>query len=316
MKIVKLTFNYDWPIFRQTPNFSGIWGDYKFIIDDNLIECDFWIIYGDYNLKADEVLCNKKNIIFISGEGYDTSPKYSKHFLNQFGLIITSQEEIKLNNVLKTHNANPWFINKTYDELKEIEPLEKTKLISIVSSNKVVTEGHKKRVMFVNELKKHFGDTLDVFGRGIKDFDDKWNVVAPYKYSIAIENDFCNDYVTEKYFDCLYSNTLQFYYGCPNLEKYVDSKTFVRININNIKEAISIIEKTIKNDEYEKKKNIINIEKIKSLDRDQFFPFMTTILSKMNNDLSKDKITLINDVFFEPKSLKTRISNKLKRFIK
>ena len=66
-------------------------------------------------------------------------------------------------------------------------------------------------------LKKHFGDQIDLFGRGLNDFEDKWDVLANYKYTVAIENDFCDDWVTEKYFDCILSNTLPFYYGCPNL---------------------------------------------------------------------------------------------------
>ena len=89
MIIVKLTFNYDFPIFRQTENFSKVWGNYKFVIDENLKECDFWIVYTDYNLKAEKVKCAPENIIFIPGECYHTSPKFNQNFLNQFGLIIT-----------------------------------------------------------------------------------------------------------------------------------------------------------------------------------------------------------------------------------
>lgn len=54
MKITQITYNYDWPLFRQTPNFSQIWGNYKFVIDNELKECDFWIIYSDYNLTNEK----------------------------------------------------------------------------------------------------------------------------------------------------------------------------------------------------------------------------------------------------------------------
>ena len=158
MKIVKLTFNYDWPLFRQTPNFSQIWGNFKFIIDDNLKECDFWIIYTDYKFVEETVKCNSKNIIFIPGECYNTSPKFTQKFLDQFGVIITVQREISHKNIIYSHNANPWFISKSFDELNILKTPNKTKLISVISSNKIITKGHKKRLDFVEKLKKHFGE--------------------------------------------------------------------------------------------------------------------------------------------------------------
>ncbi|WP_052503413.1 glycosyltransferase family 10 domain-containing protein [Lacinutrix sp. Hel_I_90] len=292
MKIVKLTFNYDWPIFRQTKAYSQIWGDYKFIIDENLKACDFWIIYSDYKLQPETVKCNPENTIFIPAECYATSPRFTQTFLNQFGLILTVQRELKHKNIKYTHNANPWFVGRSYDELIDVIPPNKTKLISVVTSNKVFTEGHQKRYDFVMALKKHFGDKIDLFGRGINDFEDKWDVLADYKYTVAIENDYCDDWVTEKYFDCMLSNTLPFYYGCPNLETIVDKNSFIRIDINKLEEAITVIEDAIENNEYENRLKILNNQKIKSLNNDQLFPLLTSILDDLDANLKKKKITL------------------------
>jgi hypothetical protein len=316
MKIVKLTFNYDWPLFRQTPNFSQIWGDYKFIIDDNLKECDFWIIYTDYKLIEETVKCNPKNVIFIPGECYNTSPKFSQKFLNQFGIIITVQREIKHKNIIYSHNANPWFIGKSFDELNLLKTPKKTKLISVVSSNKAFTEGHIKRLEFVEKLKNHFGEELDVYGRGINDFDDKWEVLADYKYTIAIENDYCEDWVTEKFFDCLYSHTLPFYYGCPNLESIVDKKTFIRIDINNFEDSVKIIEGSIKNEEFEKRIETLQKESIESLNRDQFFPFFESILDQMNVIPKKQSIKLKSDFEINKSNKLLMFINKIKQKIK
>lgn len=307
MKIVKLTYNYDWPIFRQTPGFSQNWGDYKFVIDENLKECDFWLIYGDYKLTEEKVICNPKNTVFIPGEAYFTSPKYGQKFLDQFALVITVQKELKHKNKVYYQNGLPWFINKTYDELNTSEVPLKSKLISVISSNKITTEGHRKRLDFLNELRKYFGDTLDVFGRGINEIDDKWDVLANYKYSISIENDFCKDYVTEKFFDSLYANTLQFYYGCPNLENYVNKKTFIRIDIDKPKESIRIIEESIKKNEYEKRKNILLKEKIESINRDQLFPLITGFFEKMDSTSKKREINLIANIHSEYLPLKQKI---------
>lgn len=314
MKIVKLSFHYDWPLFRQTPGCIGEWGDYKFIIDKDLKECDFWIIYTEYGLETDIVKCNPDNIIFVPGECYNTSPRFSQSFLNQFGMLVTVQRELKHKNRKLLHNANPWFINKSYDELKALGIPEKTKLISVVSSNKVFTEGHRKRLDFVEKLKGHFGDELDVFGRGIKDFDDKWDVIGDYKYTIAIENDDCEDWVTEKFFDCLYARTLAFYYGCPNLESIVDKDSFIRIDIDNLEKSIEIIEKAIENDEFEKRKKHLNEIAMKSLDKDQFFPFFVSILETLNADKPKKDITLVSENRFAYKP-KSSILDRFKSFI-
>jgi hypothetical protein len=315
MKIVKLTFNYDWPIFRQTPEFSQVWGDYKFIIDENLKECDYWIIYTDYQLKKEEVICPPNNVIFIPGECYETSPRFSKKFLNQFGLIITVQKELKHKNILYSHNANPWFVGKSYDELSQENPPIKNKLISVVSSNKTFTKGHKKRLQFVENLKLHFGDKLDVFGRGINDFEDKWEVLADYKYTIAIENDFVEDWVTEKYFDCIFANSLPFYYGCPNLEIYVNKDSFIRIDINDFESSIKIIEDAIDNDEHKKRKALLQKQKIKSIQTDQFFPWIVSILGKLEINAVKKDIRLRMNIektsfLYFYKSTLTRLKNK------
>lgn len=292
MIIVKLTFNYDFPIFRQTEKYSQIWGNYKFVIDENLQECDFWIVYTDYNLKPEKVRCNPENIIFIPGECFNTSPKFNPKFLNQFGLIITVQRELKHKNILYSHNANPWFVEKSYEELNSNLIPNKTKLLSVVSSNKAFTDGHRKRLEFVQKLKNHFGDTLDVYGRGINDFDDKWDVLADYKYTIAIENDNCEDWVTEKYFDCIYANTLPFYFGCPNLEAIVNKDSFIRINIDNFEETLHVIENAIQNNEFEKRKELVQLQKIKSLNEDQFFPWIVSILESKNTNLKKRVVEL------------------------
>jgi hypothetical protein len=307
MIIVKLTFNYDFPVFRQTENNSLIWGNYKFVIDENLKECDYWIVYTDYNLKAEKVTCNPENIIFIPGECFNTSPKFTKKFLNQFGLIITVQRELKHKNIIYSHNANPWFVGKSYDELNSTLIPDKSKLISVVSSNKVFTDGHRKRLEFVQKLKNHFGEQLDVYGRGINDFDDKWDVLADYKYTIAIENDFCEDWVTEKFFDCIYANTLPFYYGCPNLEQIVNKDSFIRIDIDNFEETVQIIENSISNSEFEKRKGLLQIQKIKSLNEDQFFPWIVSVLEAKNANLKKRVVQL---------KLNTKNNNSVFKIIK
>ena len=312
MKIVKLTFNFDWPIFRQTPSFSKTWGDYKFVIDSNLKECDFWIVYTSYNFTEQRVKCNPENIIFLPGECFSSGPRYTQKFLDQFGAIITVQRELKHRRIIYSHNANPWFLGKSFDELSAMTPSNKTKDICVISSNRTKIQGHRNRLDFIEKLKQHFGNSLHVYGKGINEFDDKWDVLRNYKYSIVIENDYCEDWVTEKYFDSLYSNTLAFYYGCPNLENYVDSRAFIRIDIHETGKAIEIIEQSMNNDEYSKRTEILQMEKLKSLSRDQFFPFIVTILNTFDPTLKKKNIKLLENKDYSFKKRAKRLLQNLK----
>lgn len=298
MRIVKLTFNYDWPIFRQTPKCEGVWGDYKFVIDENLKECDFWVVYTEYRMKHERVRCNPQNTMFIPAESYSTSAKYSQEFLDQFGMLVTVQRELKHRNIRFIQNGNPWFVNKTYDELLKMPVPKKTKLISFISSDKASTEGQRKRLNYMNELKKHFGDQIDYFGRGMRDFHDKWDVLSDYKYSIAIENDYCMDWVTEKFFDCIFAYTYPIYYGCPNLEKYLTATDcFTRIDINNVQASINTIKRVIDINTYESKIEEICAERIHSLNKNTLFPLLVSLLDEMRFPSNKRWILLQLNTF-------------------
>ncbi len=314
MYTVKLTFNYDWPLFRQTPKYSGVWGNYRFIIDNELEECDFWVIYSNYKLSNERCRCNKNNILFLPAEGYETSPRFSKEFLDQFGKVITVQRELKGNNVVYWQNANPWFVEKSYDELTSIDMPEKTKFMSIISSNKVMTAGHKKRLDFAYAIKEYFGDQVDLFGRGIADFDKKWDVLAPYKYHIAIENDFCDDWVTEKFFDPFLTFTYSFYYGCPNMLRYMPEDSYTPIDINDVNSTIKKIESIISNDDLYNRffRNCPSYRNI-VLNKHQLFPMLVSFLEQMDSSQPKELVTIVPEAI--PASPPLTLLQKIKRKI-
>src|SRR5579863_7943797 len=105
---VKLTFPYEWPLMRQTPNWSGLWGDYEFVIDKTVTECDFWIVFSKYKLIKETCNCPPENVILITWEPYSIE-QFSENFLKQFALIITCQREIKHSNVDYNLCGHPWF---------------------------------------------------------------------------------------------------------------------------------------------------------------------------------------------------------------
>jgi hypothetical protein len=286
IKIKVTTQHPNWPLVRQAPNSSGIWEDYQFFINQDINECDYWIVC-DGLLKEEKVLCPPNNTILITWEP-PTIKTYSQKFIDQFATIVTCQKDIKHPNIIYSQQAHPWFVNKTYDELKGIKEIKKNKLLSIVTSNKIFTKGHKKRYDFALKLKEHFGDRVDLFGRGIRDFDDKWEVLAPYRYSIAIENLDYEDWLTEKLPDCFLTSTFPFYHGCPNVTKYFEPNSFITIDICNISDSIRLIKKVVSDpSHYSSRLDSLEKAKYKYLDKHSFFPLCVDIVRQVSSKSSK-----------------------------
>ncbi len=239
---IKLTFPYrHWNLIQQLPLQTPTLGeDHFFINDDSIDDPDAWFVFEDLE-KKETVNISKENTFLFTAEP-PSFKKYPKPFTDQFGNIITCQRKINHPNKHFFHQGHPWFLKKSHDQLLESKKPIKTKFLSIVVSNKQITEGHKKRYAFCMKLKERFPNDIDLFGRGINDFDDKWEVLRDYKYSIAIENELLDDWFTEKLYDCLLAGTTPLYFGCPNLSKYFPDYPVIRIDLDHFDETCELIE--------------------------------------------------------------------------
>lgn len=318
---IKLSVHSDWPVLRQTPGENGVWENFRFFVNQDIDECDWWVV-SDSLPKTETCKCDPQKTIFVTGEP-PTIKSYDNDFLKQFKTIITCERnDIKHPNIIYNQQGLFWMIGgapvkgagpsekKTinYDKLKSINDIKKTKLISAIVSTKKITEGHKARLAFIEEAKKHFKEKLDVFGVGHNPIPDKWDAIAPYKYHIVMENSFIRDYWTEKLSDTFLSLSLPIYYGCPNIAKYFPDMPLVPIDISNINESIKKTENAISDNIYEKNCDKIKEAKQLILDKYNFFANIASFCGK-NNTLTdkKEKITL------KPEKSKNNI---LKRIIK
>lgn len=105
-------------------------------------------------------------------------------------------------------NAAPWVVDR--------QIYKKTKLVSMISSNKSMVPGHRKRLEFVNKFK----DQVDLYGRGFKDISSKEDGLRDYMFSIAVENAVYDTYFTEKLTDCFATGTIPVFYGCRGVTEY------------------------------------------------------------------------------------------------
>lgn len=107
--------------------------------------------------------------------------------------------------------------------IDDIKFREKTKLISMITSNKMLTINHIKRVDFA----KHNINNIDVFGRGFLEINKKEFGLEKYCFSVAIENDSYNGYITEKILDCFATATVPIYEGAPDIGDYFDKSGII-----------------------------------------------------------------------------------------
>lgn len=298
MKKIKLSINSPREgLLRQTPNNDGIWGDYKFFINEPIEECDYWVIYSKGENNNNKTLVNKENLVLLTGEP-EPIYHYAASFIKRFGKILTSRRDIIHSNITYIQPAQPWWVGRkifddgsikfvsNYSDLSN-QINDKKKVISVITSLKGFTQGHKDRINFVKKLKTHFGDQIDVFGNGINAFEDKWDTLRDYKYHIVIENSSFEDYWTEKLADCYLAECFPFYYGCKNINKYFDNKSYKTIDINDFEKSIKIIENGLKEDLYNK--NIVDIRKAKSLILNKYNIFPMLVEQLKNNILNSRK---------------------------
>lgn len=267
------------PFMRQAPHGISTWSNCDFFINKEIDECDLWVVYGGLE-KVETTTC--PHIVFVTNEppGVKT---YDKKFLRQFDAVITCAQKISHPHVIFAQQALPWWVghntrddrlnSKTYDELKSIQKIPKSKLISVITSNKTLTKGHRERLVFVQTLQKEFGDTLDVFGID-KNTDDKWDAIAPYKYHIVIENTSIDDYWTEKLADAFLGLSFPIYYGAPNITKYFAPDSLAQIDITTPDQAIATIRHIISSDHYEQHLDALRAAKERVLDHYQLFPVL------------------------------------------
>lgn len=153
----------------------------------------------------------------ITKDLLDYLRKGTEEKIKNFEAIFTHNKElIELNDKFKfLHPIGYWVDN--------ISNLKKTKLISMVTSDKRHTTVAKKRYKFA---KKNI-NKIDVFGNGFHSISNKEIGLNSYYFSVVFENDITPDYFSEKLLDCFATKTIPIYYGCKNISKYFDIKGII-----------------------------------------------------------------------------------------
>lgn len=104
---------------------------------------------------------------------------------------------------------------------------EKSKLVSMICSNKTFTRGHQLRRQVADHLLQN-NKRVDVFGLSER-FSNVYDVTAPYMFQVVIENGCQPGYFTEKLLNCLAVGTIPIYYGSKTIKDYFDIRGIISL---------------------------------------------------------------------------------------
>lgn len=121
--------------------------------------------------------------------------------------------------------------------------LNKTAMCSLIASAKRDSTGHKLRHR-VADWARGTGADIEVMGRGYTTFDSKADGLAPFRYSVVIENVRETNYFSEKLVDAVLCNTVPIYWGCPNLDRFIDPTGIIQCqSAEDIQRAVTAMSK-------------------------------------------------------------------------
>lgn len=233
--------------------------------------------------------CKVGNSLLVVMEPEDIL-RMTSSYLDQFDHILTPNRKVTGKNTIRGQFGQLWSFDKSRESLLLMRPPSKTRVISTVTSTKVVTKGHSRRLELLRKIQTAFPDQLDWFGRGVREIDDKWEALEPYRYHLVFENGQWPDYWTEKLTDAYLGYTMPIYLGCQNIEKYFSAGSMIKLESTNPEIVIPVLTQILEEDTYAKSLKQINIARDKIINEYSLFCVLSRLMSEhFNLDESRHK---------------------------
>lgn len=144
------------------------------------------------------------------------------------------------------------WINEKYRQI-----YDKTKLCSIIASNKKITSGHKLRHAIIDKLINDQNNIVDFYGARFGNLpymttkghtmehsgqhisNKKIISLKDYAFTICILSSKSDYEFDEKLIDCFLTGTVPIFWGCPSIDKFFNIKGM--IIINSLEECIDVV---------------------------------------------------------------------------
>jgi hypothetical protein len=254
---------------RQSPTGDGLWADVRFLANAAEVS-DYCVVFTGVKQPL-KVHCRRDNIWLLMQEPPTEFFKPLHRGNNDYGRIFTQDTDLVGSRYVWTQPANPWHVKRSYAELKRMTPGVKSNETSAVVSNMAMFQGHRDRLAFLSRMKACMA--LDHYGRGFREIADKWDALAPYRYSLAVENYRNPFYWTEKIVDCFLAWTMPIYCGCTRITDFFPAEAMLCFDMDD-PNALDKIRSAIAGDAWGKNRDAIEYARNLVLDRYQLLPFL------------------------------------------
>lgn len=274
MTLVRIVKDWEWPdLLRQSPGGRGEWQGVQFTTEA-VAECDYLVMLNNRMRHEVRVCCPPANIWMLVQEPYQPGvTDWIVEGHRSFAKVFTHHPPLPAAKYVVSQPAIPWHVNRTYDELAAAPAPRKERLLSWVVGNARELPGHWGRLAFLRYLQEHMPEA-DLFGRAVQPIADKWDGLAPYYFSLAVENNSGPDMWTEKLADCFLAWCVPFYYGCTNLDKYFPTGSYVQLDITRPREACAIIREEAQPDRWQHRLAALQEARELILNKHQLLPFL------------------------------------------
>jgi len=233
----------DWQ-WNQTPEAFGCWGQIR--MEANAPKPDFLLLYQFDFYKQESSQLDRwqifrgvpqERIIYMRRE-----PPFEKHkeqiireyqqAQNYCGYVSGPDDFAPVPDYMPAI----WYLSNSFRDLNEAPPPLKIRSCSWITSGIARTANHRRRLDFLRKLEEEEVN-FALYGRNLPEWchsrgkvGNKWNVMAPYYYNLAIENYAENEwYVSEKLWDALLAWCLPIYYGGTAADKLLPAGSFLRL---------------------------------------------------------------------------------------
>jgi len=111
-----------------------------------------------------------------------------------------------------------------------------------------------KRIKEINEI--------DVYDGNIS--PKRKDALVDYKFNISIENSYENNWITEKFYDNVLTDTIPIYFGCKNIKEIYPEDGYILIDdINDVDSIEQLLKTIIENSDEIYQQKLIGLREIK-----------------------------------------------------
>jgi hypothetical protein len=184
---------------------------------DNVVVSDSCFITDLHLHEVDKCKAKRKIAMLVEPRAINPGAyQFIENNYKKFDYVLTFDKE------LLDRGANFLFYPFGVCWVTDFTSPEKTKLCSMIASNKRMTAGHN----FRQDVIAQFSNRVDHFGNGFKRIEKKEEGLQPYYFSIVLENSRSDYYFSEKIIDCFATRTIPIYWG-SNISPFFDTSGII-----------------------------------------------------------------------------------------